>query len=213
MSMNSEKLNLILFGPPAAGKGTQAKQLVADHDLVQLSTGDMLRAAVKSGSDLGERVKMIMERGDLVSDEIVIALIEDQIERNPDAAGFIFDGFPRTVPQAEALDATLTSRGMAIDSVIRLKVDDAALMERIRVRFAEQGRKDDNPESFAIRLGNYNKQTAPLLPYYVAQGKLVEVDGMQSIESVSTQVRTVLETIKATKVPRKKGFFARLFGG
>ena len=213
MSMNSEKLNLILFGPPAAGKGTQAKQLVADHDLVQLSTGDMLRAAVKSGSDLGERVKMIMERGDLVSDEIVIALIEDQIERNPDAAGFIFDGFPRTVPQAAALDATLTSRGMAIDSVIRLKVDDAALMERIRVRFAEQGRKDDNPESFAIRLGNYNKQTAPLLPYYVAQGKLVEVDGMQSIESVSTQVRTVLETIKATKVPRKKGFFARLFGG
>lgn len=213
MSMNSEKLNLILFGPPAAGKGTQAKQLVADHGLVQLSTGDMLRAAVKSGSDLGERVKMIMERGDLVSDEIVIALIEDQIERNPDAAGFIFDGFPRTVPQAEALDATLTSRGMAIDSVIRLKVDDAALMERIRVRFAEQGRKDDNPESFAIRLGNYNKQTAPLLPYYVAQGKLVEVDGMQSIESVSTQVRTVLETIKATKAPQKKGFFARLFGG
>ena len=213
MSMNSEKLNLILFGPPAAGKGTQAKQLVADHGLVQLSTGDMLRAAVKSGSDLGERVKTIMERGDLVSDEIVIALIEDQIERNPDAAGFIFDGFPRTVPQAEALDATLTSRGMAIDSVIRLKVDDAALMERIRVRFAEQGRKDDNPESFALRLGNYNKQTAPLLPYYVAQGKLVEVDGMQSIESVSTQVRTVLETIKAAKTPQKKGFFARLFGG
>jgi adenylate kinase len=213
MSMNSEKLNLFLFGPPAAGKGTQAKQLVADHGLVQLSTGDMLRAAVKSGSDLGERVKMIMERGDLVSDEIVIALIEDQIERNPDAAGFIFDGFPRTVPQAEALDATLTSRGMAIDSVIRLKVDDAALMERIRVRFAEQGRKDDNPESFAIRLGNYNKQTAPLLPYYVAQGKLVEVDGMQSIESVSTHVRTVVEAIKVAKAPQKKGFFARLFGG
>jgi adenylate kinase len=212
MSMNGQKLNLILFGPPAAGKGTQAKQLVADHGLVQLSTGDMLRAAVKSGSDLGERVNMIMERGDLVSDEIVIALIEDQIERNPEAAGFIFDGFPRTVPQAEALDETLASRGMPIDSVIRLKVDDAALMERIGARFAEQGRKDDNPESFAIRLGNYNKQTAPLLPYYVAQGKLAEVDGMQSIESVSTQVRTVLEMIKAAKAPHKKGLFARLFG-
>ena len=213
MSETDEKLNLILFGPPAAGKGTQAKQLVADHKLVQLSTGDMLRAAVASGSDLGERVKLIMERGDLVSDEIVIALIEDQIEQHPDAAGFIFDGFPRTVPQAEALDAALTSRGMKIDSVIRLKVDDDALMKRITKRFAEQGRKDDNPESFGIRLGNYNKQTAPLLPFYAAQGKLSEVDGMQSIDSVSGQVANVLEMVKAGGTPKKKGFFARLFGG
>lgn len=212
MSMNDTKLNLILFGPPAAGKGTQAKQLVADHALIQLSTGDMLRAAVASGSELGETVKGIMQRGDLVSDEIVIALIEDQINTNPDAAGFIYDGFPRTVPQAEALDAALASRDMVIDSVIRLKVDDAALMDRIKTRFAEQARKDDNPETFATRLGNYNKQTAPLLPYYVAQGKLVEVDGMQSIESVSSQVRHVLEMIKAAKSPQKKGFLARLFG-
>ncbi|MGJ8561199.1 MAG: adenylate kinase [Litorimonas sp.] len=208
--MNDEKLNLILFGPPAAGKGTQAKRLVADHSLIQLSTGDMLRAAVASGSDLGEKVKGIMQRGDLVSDEIVIALIEDQIESNPDAAGFIYDGFPRTVPQAEALDAALATRSMGIDSVIRLKVDDDALMDRIKTRFAEQGRKDDNPESFAIRLGNYNKQTAPLLPYYIAQGKLAEVDGMQSIESVSTQVSEVLEMIKAAKSSQKKSFFARL---
>ncbi|MGB6231644.1 MAG: adenylate kinase [Litorimonas sp.] len=209
--MHDDKLNLILFGPPAAGKGTQAKALVERHGLVQLSTGDMLRAAVASGSDLGERVKLIMERGDLVSDEIVIALIEEQLDTRPDAPGFIFDGFPRTVPQAEALDAALTRRDMGIDSVIRLKVDDDALMARVTKRFEEQGRKDDNPESFGIRLGNYNEQTAPLLPYYAAQGKLAEVDGMASIEDVSAQIGTVLEHIKAGDAP-KKGFFARLFG-
>lgn len=197
MSTNDQKLNLILFGPPAAGKGTQAKTLVAKHGLIQLSTGDMLRAAVASESELGKTVKGIMDRGDLVSDEIVIALIEEQIDTNPDAPGFIYDGFPRTVPQAEALDAALTSRDMSIDSVIRLKVDDDALMKRIETRFAEQGRKDDNPESFKVRLGNYNKQTAPLLPYYAAQGKLSEVDGMQSIEKVSQQIDKVLEMVQS----------------
>lgn len=213
MSTRDKTLNLILFGPPAAGKGTQAKKLVEDHGLIQLSTGDMLRAAVASGSDLGERVKLIMERGDLVSDEIVIALIEEQVDNKTDVAGFIYDGFPRTVAQAEALDAALTGRGMAIDSVIRLKVDDAALMERISSRFAEQGRKDDNPETFGVRLGNYNKQTAPLLPYYAAQGKLAEVNGMESIDNVSAQVAAVLEMVKAKKASKKKGLFARLFGG
>ena len=194
---NESKLNLILFGPPAAGKGTQAKKLVADHGLIQLSTGDMLRAAVASGSELGVKVKGIMDRGDLVSDEIVIALIEEQVETNPNAPGFIYDGFPRTVAQAQALDAALEARGMKIDSVIRLKVDDAALMKRIETRFKEQGRKDDNPESFKIRLGNYNDQTAPLLPYYAEQGKLSEVDGMQSIENVSEQIAKVLEMIQS----------------
>lgn len=213
MPMHDRKLNLILFGPPAAGKGTQAKALVAEHGLIQLSTGDMLRAAKESGSELGERVRLIMDRGDLVSDEIVIALIEEQVDANPDAPGFIYDGFPRTVPQAEALDALLTSRGMGIDSVIRLKVDDDALLERIKTRFAEQGRKDDNPETFKHRLDTYNQQTAPLLPYYAGQGKLAEVDGMQRIEDVSAQIATVIDRVKAGKTPPKKGFFARLFGG
>lgn len=186
-------LNLVLFGPPAAGKGTQAKRLVAEHGLLQLSTGDMLRAARKSGTELGKKVAGIMDRGDLVSDEIVIALIEEQLDANKDAAGFIFDGFPRTVAQAEALDVALTERGMSVNSVIRLKVDDEALVNRIIKRFEEEGRKDDNPESFKIRLGNYNEQTAPLLPFYLKQGKLAEVDGMADIETVALSISRVLE--------------------
>ena len=186
-------LNLVLFGPPAAGKGTQAKRLVAEHGLLQLSTGDMLRAARKSGTELGQKVAGIMDRGDLVSDEIVIALIEEQLDANKGAAGFIFDGFPRTVAQAEALDVALTERGMSVNSVIRLKVDDEALVNRIIKRFEEEGRKDDNPESFKIRLGNYNEQTAPLLPFYLKQGKLAEVDGMADIETVALSISRVLE--------------------
>jgi len=178
-------LNLVLFG---------------EHGLLQLSTGDMLRAARKSGTELGEKVAGIMDRGDLVSDEIVIALIEEQLDANKGAAGFIFDGFPRTVAQAEALDAALTARDMRVNSVIRLKVDDEALVNRIVKRFEQEGRKDDNPESFKIRLGNYNEQTAPLLPFYSKQGKLAEVDGMADIETV------------ASTMAKKTGFFARLFG-
>jgi adenylate kinase len=181
-------MNLVLFGPPAAGKGTQAKRLVDGRGMVQLSTGDMLRAAIASGSDLGERVKGIMTRGDLVSDEIVIALIEERLPEAEAAGGAIFDGFPRTVAQAEALDATLAARGDKIDLVIRLKVDDAALMERIAKRFAEQGRSDDNPETYKVRLKAYNDQTAPLLPYYAGQGKLVEVDGMGTVETVAAEI-------------------------
>lgn len=209
--MTDNKLNLILFGPPAAGKGTQAKKLVEEHKLVQLSTGDMLRAAVAAESPLGLKVKDIMSSGALVSDEIVIALIEEQLDKNSNASGFIFDGFPRTIAQAEALDATLASRNMAIDSVIRLKVDNDALVERITKRFAEQGRKDDNPETFITRLNAYNEQTAPLLPYYAQQGKLAEVNGMASIDEVSSSVERVLAAVKIAKT-KKTGFLARMFG-
>ena len=186
-------MNLILFGPPAAGKGTQAKRLVASRKMVQLSTGDMLRAAIASGSELGRRVSGIMERGDLVSDEIVIELIEQRLPEAEAAGGAIFDGFPRTLAQAEALDAMLDHRGSRIDMVVRLKVDDQALMDRVAGRYAESGRPDDNPESFKVRLGAYNAQTAPLLPYYQGQKKLVEVDGMGSVETVAAAIDTALD--------------------
>ena len=190
-------MNLILFGPPAAGKGTQAKRLVERRGMVQLSTGDMLRAAVSSGSALGKRVARIMERGELVSDAIVIELIEERLPEAEAAGGAIFDGFPRTVPQAEALDEMLATHGhRPIDVVIRLKVDDEALMRRIAGRYAESGRPDDNPESFKVRLGAYNAQTAPLLPYYQRQGKLAEVDGMGSIDQVAAAIDRALDGLK-----------------
>jgi adenylate kinase len=186
-------MNLILFGPPAAGKGTQAKRLVSERGMVQLSTGDMLRAARASGSELGQKVAAIMDAGSLVSDDIVIALIEERLPEAEAAGGAIFDGFPRTVAQAVALDQMLERLGKAIDRVVRLKVDDEALLQRITKRFEEQGRADDNPESFKIRLSAYNAQTAPLLPFYRAQGKLVEVDGMASIDAVAQSIDEALQ--------------------
>jgi adenylate kinase len=185
-------MNLILFGPPAAGKGTQAKRLVETRKMVQLSTGDMLRAAIASGSELGKRVAGVMERGELVTDEIVIELIEARLPEADAAGGAIFDGFPRNVAQAEALDVMLQHRGAKIDLVIRLKVEDEALMRRIAGRFAESGRPDDNPDSFKVRLDAYNTQTAPLLPYYKGQGKLVEVDGMGTVEAVAAAIDKAL---------------------
>jgi len=203
-------MNIILFGPPAAGKGTQAKKLVEGRSLIQLSTGDMLRAARAAGTELGQKVAALLDRGDLVSDDIVTALIEEQLDTHKDAAGFIFDGYPRTVEQAKSLDKVLSARGKTLDRVIRLRVDDDALLARVTKRFEEQGRKDDNPETFKNRLETYNKQTAPLLPFYTEQGKLSEVDGMASIESVSTSIARILDTSEPIK---KKGFFASLFGG
>ena len=205
-------MNIVLFGPPAAGKGTQAKALTTSRGFIQLSTGDMLRAARSSGSDLGKKVAGIMDRGDLVSDEIVIALIEEQLDNNAGAPGFIFDGFPRTVEQAKALDASLEGRGMQVDSVIRLRVDDNVLLGRVTKRFAEEGRKDDNPESFKIRLGNYNEQTAPLLPYYAEKGKLSEVDGLADIATVSKSIATVIDMQKTGRDMVKIPFWKRLFG-
>jgi adenylate kinase len=186
-------MNLILFGPPAAGKGTQAKRLTAERGYVQLSTGDMLRAARKSGSELGQRVAAIMDSGSLVSDDIVIALIEDALAQNKSAPGFIFDGFPRTVAQAEALDSMLAKHGQQIDRVVRLEVDPQKLMARVAERFAEEGRADDNPESFKVRLDAYLAQTAPLVPYYETQGKMRGVDGMADIASVSRSIANALD--------------------
>jgi adenylate kinase len=189
-------MNLILFGPPAAGKGTQAKRLVSERGYIQLSTGDMLRAARTSGSDLGKKVGAIMDTGGLVSDAIVIALIEEQLDLNPKAPGFIFDGFPRTIPQAEALDAALAQRGTKIDAVVRLKVDESALLARVTKRFELEGRADDNPDSFKKRLAAYNSQTAPLLPLYKGQGKLTEVDGMASMDQVAADISRVVDGAK-----------------
>ena len=186
-------MNLILFGPPAAGKGTQAKRLVANRGMVQLSTGDMLRAEIHSGSELGQRVSDIMERGELVSDAIVVELIEARLPEAEAHGGAVFDGFPRTVAQAQALDAMLDRRRRPIDLVIRLKVDDEALLKRVAGRFAESGRADDNPESFKVRLAAYNAQTAPLLPYYEAHNKLVEVDGMGSIDDVAAAIDEAID--------------------
>ncbi|MEL6663037.1 MAG: adenylate kinase [Pseudomonadota bacterium] len=187
-------MNLILFGPPAAGKGTQAKRLVSERGFIQLSTGDMLRGAVASGSELGIRVKSILEEGGLVSDEIVIALIDEKLDEHVGAPGFIYDGFPRTVGQAEALDDLLEKRGTKVHQVIRLVVDQPALIERVTKRFEEQGRKDDNPATFTVRLEKYNGDTAPLIPIYAERGILKEVDGMGSIEAVSAEIDTALST-------------------
>lgn len=186
-------MNLILFGPPAAGKGTQAKRLVEERGFIQLSTGDMLRAARASGSELGQRVSKIMDEGGLVSDEIVIALIDEQLTARTGAPGFIFDGFPRTLGQAEALDKLLASRGSKVDLVIRMKVDDPKLLERVTKRFEEQGRSDDNPETFSRRLERYYEDTAPLVPLYAERGVLVEIDGMGTIEAVSEEIDTALK--------------------
>lgn len=188
-------MNLVLFGPPASGKGTQAKRLVTDRGMVQLSTGDMLRAAIAAGSPMGKQVEPILAAGHLVPDAIVVGLIEERMPQAEAAGGAIFDGFPRNVAQAEALDAMLEARGARVDQVVRLKVDDAQLLQRVTKRFEEQGRPDDNPETFRARLEQYNAQTAPLLPYYAGQGKLIEVDGMGSIEQVARAIDAALETV------------------
>jgi len=186
-------MNLVVFGPPGAGKGTQATRLVQDRGLIQLSTGDMLRAEIASGSNLGQQVEAIIKAGDLVSDEIVCALIDKNLSANDGAPGFIFDGFPRTIAQAEALDKLLNDKAMKLDAVIRLAVNDEALLERISIRFEDQGRKDDNPETFRVRLAAYNTQTAPLLPFYADQGLLLEVDGMRTIDEVALSIAHVLD--------------------
>jgi len=189
-------MNLILLGPPGCGKGTQAQILQERFGAVQLSTGDMLRAAVKAGTALGQRAGAIMNAGKLVPDELIVSMIAERIGEPDCRDGFILDGFPRTVAQAEALDAMLKEKGLKLDHVIELEVDEAALFARIEGRAAESGgaaRADDNPETLKKRLGVYHEQTAPILPYYRDTGRLASVDGMQDIDEVTAQLVAILE--------------------
>lgn len=186
-------MNLVLFGPPGAGKGTQAKILQTERGLPQLSTGDMLRAAIAAGTPLGKQVESILAKGDLVSDEIVIGIIADRYDQPDCKNGAVFDGFPRTIPQAEALDAMLAKRGKKIDRVIELKVDDKILLDRVEQRIKQgSARPDDNPETLKNRLDVYYKNTAPLLDYYNKQGKVVALDGMAPIDDVTKAIAKAL---------------------
>jgi adenylate kinase len=186
-------LNLVLFGPPGAGKGTQAKILQEKRGLPQLSTGDMLRAAVAAGSPLGKQVEAVLARGELVSDEIVIRIIAERYDRPDCAGGAVFDGFPRTIPQAEALDRMLAERKRQIELVIELKVDETILLARVEQRIKSgQSRTDDNPESLKKRLAVYHRDTAPLLDYYRGQGKLETVDGMAPVEAVTKAISVAI---------------------
>jgi len=191
-------MRIIFLGPPGAGKGTQAARIVAKHGIPQLSTGDMLRAAVAAETPVGVKAKAVMDAGGLVSDEIVIGIVADRIDEPDAKKGFILDGFPRTLAQAEALDAMLASKHLELDTVLELKVDQTKLVDRI-VKRAEEARaagqpvrKDDDPEVFKTRLEAYNRDTAVVSPYYAARGQVIEIDGMQTVDEVTAAIEKAL---------------------
>jgi len=203
-------MRLILLGPPGAGKGTQAQRLVNRYNIVQLSTGDMLRAAVKAGTPVGLRAKDIMARGELVPDEVVIGIISDRIDEADAQNGFILDGFPRTVPQAIALDSLLAEKGLKLDGVVELKVNEGILLQRVEKRVAEMilrgepVRADDNAEALAKRLDAYRAQTAPLVEHYAQKRALASVDGMMAIDEVTEAVCRILDAAVAPVRVRPK---------
>ena len=192
-------MNIILLGPPGAGKGTQAKVLEKAHGIVQLSTGDMLRAAANSGSELGLQARAVMDAGKLMPDDIMIQIISERIAQQDCANGFILDGFPRTTAQAEALENMLSDKGLKLDFVIEIAVEDEILVDRIETRVAQmreaERRSDDNAETLRKRLGVYHEQTAPILPYYQERNMLKQVDGMLSIEQVTKQIEQVVSAV------------------
>jgi adenylate kinase len=198
-------MRLILLGPPGAGKGTQALRLVAKHGIVQLSTGEMLRAAAAAGTPVGLQAKEIMAGGGLVSDEIVIGIISDRLDQPDMKKGFILDGFPRTVPQAAALDELLKKKHIKLDAVVELRVNESALLQRVETRVAEmrargeEVRIDDTPDVLARRLAQYRSMTEPLIHYYSERRKLLTVDGMMSIEQVTREINRILAAIGATE--------------
>ena len=188
-------MNIILFGPPGAGKGTQADKLVKKFGLIQLSTGDMLRAAIEKGTKLGIEAKAIMDNGELVSDDIIIGMIEEKLKEESLSNGFIFDGFPRNIEQAKALDILLEDLNRKLDSVIEISVKDEILVDRIinRAKETKDSRSDDNADVLAKRLKVYHKNTEKIIPYYKKKGKLVKVDGMNSIDEVSQEIESNLK--------------------
>jgi adenylate kinase len=198
MEGQGDAMRIILLGPPGAGKGTQAARIVERFGIPQLSTGDMLRAAVAAGTPIGLKAKAVMESGALVSDDIVVGIVADRIEEPDARSGFILDGFPRTVAQAEALDRMLAEKGLKLDAVLEFKVDQGILTGRIEKRAAdtrargEPVRKDDDPEVFKTRLAAYNRDTAVVAPYYKARGQLVEIDGMKSVDEVTEALMRAL---------------------
>lgn len=191
-------MRLILLGPPGAGKGTQAQRLVERYGIVQLSTGDMLRAAIAAGTPTGLKAKDIMARGDLVSDDVVVGIVSDRLDQPDARRGFVLDGFPRTVAQAEALDRLLSDKGLGLDAVVQLEVDENILLDRIKSRIAEQLRQghpvrpDDNPEALKVRLDAYRRQTAPLIDHYRGKGLLRTVDGMAPVDAVTSAIGEAL---------------------